>query len=245
MNRQLFEEDVKLYLNKISVSFEHISLTNQSIIKTDSCTFLLVGELYVHHKSQEINSAFIIYQDLWVRRNIQLKSRLHSLLKLNNKVHARLCQVKAIDKPTAELFLQENHMLGYLKSASKFGLFCDNELIAVATFSAGRKMRRLEENERSYELIAFASKNFHTIVGGLDKLLKHFIRVKNPADIMTYVDIEQGSIHAYEKLGFKLIAVTEPNIFYLHDGIRIKNNIDDTVIEFQNKGNYKLLLSIK
>jgi hypothetical protein len=241
-----FENKVVEYFNSLQIEFEIIH-TNDNItkIKTPNVTFQ-VTPLHSYYNTNCFGfSNFTIYEDLWNTREVQLKSRLHSLLQLNEKMHARLGLIRTIDKPTAERFLNHNHLMGYTKCATKLGLFFKDELFAVATFSAGRKMNRLQEDERSFELIAFASKNFVTVVGGLDKLVKHFIRLKNPADIMTYVDAEQGSITSYEKLGFSHVGTTSPQVFYLDkEGIRKKDLEQSRIDSFNNKGSHKLILAI-
>jgi hypothetical protein len=245
MKSQLFEEDFQLYLNKLQVSYEMVRENEIIIFKTQHKLFYLVSIHHLRFKNEKSPSYFYIYEDLWFSRKEQIKSRVHSLLKLNQKIHARLCEAKVLDKKDASDFMDQNHILGYLKSTTKLGLFLNEELLAVATFSAGRKMYRLRDDERSYELIAFATKCNTTVVGGLDKLIKHFIRLKKPADIMTYVDVEQGSTEAYERLGFRLDSVSSPNTFYLNEhSLRVKVKSNENDIEFQNQGNFKLILTV-
>ena len=61
--------------------------------------------------------------------------------------------------------------------------------MAVATFSGGRTLKFGDrKNQRSYELIRFATLKEFVVIGGFDKLLKAFCKEHQPDDIMTYAD---------------------------------------------------------
>ncbi len=90
-------------------------------------------------------------------------------------------------------------------------------LIAVATFSGGRTMKIGERaGTRSFELIRFATLQNYVVVGGMDKLLKAFIKEHQPDDIMSYADRDWSDGRSYDKLGFTKIENTSPQPFYLN-----------------------------
>lgn len=124
-------------------------------------------------------------------------------LNLCRRIFARKCSVKRMGNAEAIAFLNQHHFLGGLKSAYPFGLFYNTTCVAVALFSKGRKMNRLPAALRSYELLRYASHKDVQISGGLSKLLHHFTALKNPGDIMTYVDTRYFSGKAFKALGFK------------------------------------------
>jgi len=124
-------------------------------------------------------------------------------LRLCKRVFARHCSLKRLHNLEAIAFLNRHHFLGGLKSAYPLGLFYNSECIAVALFSKGRKMNRLPDTLRSYELLRYASHMEFQISGGLSKLLHHFTSLKNPGDIMTYVDTRYYSGKSFKALGFK------------------------------------------
>ncbi len=181
-----------------------------------------------------LNHRFYITEFAWQKNKEASKSRLSSLMGLTHRIHARQCTLSRIDKITAKNFINENHTMGYAASYYHYGLFLKNELAAVACFSKGRRMNRLPPGKKSFELIRFCNKNFHTVIGGLSKLIHLFEKEYSPGDIMTYVDIAWGQPNAYYALGFVLDKVT-PSIA-LHDIMP-----DGEVIEYRNKGNYKLI----
>jgi len=121
------------------------------------------------------------------------------------------------------------------QSAYNYGLFHNEELLAVGSFSKGRKMRRLQESQRSYELIRFCCKSGFTVTGGLSKLLNHFILEKRAGDIMTYVDQHWSEGDAFVKAGFKRQEKTEPKLFLIHKKTFERKTLDgDTENTDQN-----------
>lgn len=137
---------------------------------------------------------------------------LRSKFGLNKTIFARQCELKKIDKETANDFLNAYHLMNATQSAFNYGLFYKEELVAVASFSKGRKMNRLQEHERSFELIRFCCKEGITVTGGLTKLVKNFCREKNAGDVMTYVSKQFGNGKSFANAGFKKHSETERNI---------------------------------
>ncbi len=173
-------------------------------------------------------------------------------LKRNTSIFARNCEIKKIDKSVAETFLNQHHLLGATNGAFNYGIFYKAELIAVATFSKGRKMNRLEAHQRSFELIRFACQSGISITGGLSKVLKHFCLEKNPGDIMTYIDKQFYNGAGFIKIGFKSLGNSEPNWFLItgnYERIAIKQiELDELKVTAKcyvtsNIGNDKLVLT--
>lgn len=174
---------------------------------------------------------------------------IQSKLQLNKTVYARNCQLKKIDKTVTANFLNTYHLLNSANSAYNYGLFYRDELLCMACFSKGRKMNRLREHQRSFELIRFCTKGGITITGGLSKLLKHFCNEKNAGDIMTYIDKQISDGKSFLKAGFKLHSETDPTIFLINRKIverialKNKNEIFDETLFYrtENLGNLKLV----
>lgn len=145
-----------------------------------------------------------IPNDLIISSWNKLPGIILSKLNLNKKIFARNCEVRSVDRKTTSDFLNLYHLMNDANAASRLGLYYKEELLALATFSKGRKMDRLPIDKRSYELIRFCSKEGITVTGGLSRLLKHFCREKNAGDIMTYIDRQLSNGEAYLNSGFKL-----------------------------------------
>jgi hypothetical protein len=136
-------------------------------------------------------------------------SKLHR----NKTVFARKCTIKKISNEVKDLFLNEHHMMGATKSAYNFGLFYHNELVAVATFSKGRKMDRLPSHLRSYELIRFCTKFGVTVSGGLSRLVVHFCTLRQAGDVMTYINRQYGNERSFISAGFIKVKENDTDYF--------------------------------
>lgn len=205
------------------------------------------------------NQTYSFWIDDWVYKNSIVIAIIQSITGNNTRVFARKCEVKKIDKKLAEIFLNENHLHGFKNAYYKYALINNNEIVAMATFSKGRKMNRLTANERSFELVSFCCKKGISVVGGLTKLLQQFITELSPGDIMTYVDKEWSNGQSYLKIGFKLHSETEPQtyIFDVLNNLKYKANQLPTEIvtalqnnhknyqTIYNKGNLKLVYTPK
>jgi len=154
--------------------------------------------------------------DYLIREPEKVGAIIQSKLGLNKRLFARHCEVKRLTKNEANQFLEAYHLMNSTQSVSNYGLFHKGELLAVASFSNGRKMNRLPATQRSFELIRFCCKKGHTITGGLSKLLNHFINDKKAGDIMTYVDQNWSEGEAFVKAGFKRLEKTEPKVFLIN-----------------------------
>lgn len=87
------------------------------------------------------------------------------------------------------------------------------------TFGKGRII--MSGNSNQYELLRFCNKLDTTVVGGADKLLKHFIKMYNPKTIISYADRRWSQGNLYEKLGFKFIHNSKPNYWYIINNKRM------------------------
>lgn len=160
----------------------------------------------------------IIPEDRWKRQRPMMEARLLAHMELFSQAYARNCEVRRIDKETAQMFLAENHSYGYAACKYRYGLFLkrhtghiaqeiDQErfgtLIAVATFSNARKWIKDGREIRSYEWTRYASLPDLRISGGMGKLLKAFIKEVQPDDIMSYADLEWSEGNVYKTLGFQ------------------------------------------
>lgn len=204
-----------------------------------------------------------VWEDVWRTKTDIVKSRLRALLGKTHRIPARLTQVRRIDQPTLTAFLEANHLQVPTFGKFKYGLFLPNRyyrvlaaqdkirtdeelLVAVASFSGAKKITRNHEVYRSFELIRFANLLNYTVVGGVDKLLKAFIKEMNPDDIMTYADRDWSNGESYERLGFLFQNATPPQDFWV-DSLTFERHYDkkENDIKVYNSGNLKYLLDVK
>ena len=170
---------------------------------------------------------FIVSEDRWRRQTETTKTRILAHLEIFTQIYARNCEVRKIDKKTAAEFLESHHSYGDASCRHRYGLYIKRHtghnagsasiepgcLVAVATFSNGRKWIKGEKTIRSYEWTRYASLPGVRLSGGMGRLLKAFIADVQPDDIMTYADLEWSEGKVYEALGFILEGQKQPVFF--------------------------------
>ncbi|GHE29982.1 hypothetical protein [Sphingobacterium griseoflavum] len=150
----------------------------------------------------------------------KLCGRLAALFGNGQVVYARKTVVARIDKRVSISFLEEHHLQAAIPGKYRYGLFHEGQLVSIAIFSGGRRMRDQHEKYRSFELIRFCHKTNFRIVGGLSKLLQAFIKDFRPDDIMTYVDRDWSHDSNLATLGFKEVGTAGPQRYAVANGIR-------------------------
>lgn len=163
-----------------------------------------------------------IFEDEWNNKTEICKSKILSIIsKTKNRIYARQCFVKSIDMKTARMFCDENHIQGSVPSKYQYGLFYNNNLVCIMTFGKPRINVGGKSIEGKYELLRFCNKNNTTVIGGASKLLKAFIKEKNPIEIISYADRRWSNGNLYEQLNFKLYNESEPSYSYVVNKKRV------------------------
>ena len=129
----------------------------------------------------------------------------------NERLYARNLEVKEIDKKLAYEFEDKHHLQGKANSSINIALTKDNEIIGIMTFDKPRFSKEYE-----YELIRLCWKDNITVIGGAEKLFKHFLKTYNPQSVVTYTDISKFTGQIYKRLGFKQLLITEPNYVWVN-----------------------------
>jgi hypothetical protein len=170
-----------------------------------------------------------------------------SKLKLNKRIFARNCQFAKIDKALAMNFLRQYHLLGATGASYCRGLYHNEKLLAVSTFSKGRRMNRLAGGS-SFELIRFCCLPGVTVIGGLSRLVKSFCREKNAGDIMSYVDKALSDGTSFSRAGFRKHSESAPVTYLInenkdHDKQGIVKSGKSMVHEISSRGNIKMIFN--
>jgi hypothetical protein len=174
--------------------------------------------LYKTNKCLEKNIQLIHILDYeWLFKKPIIKSILANKLRLNvNKIYARKCVIKTIDDiKQLKTFLNENHIQGYTHSSINLGLYYNDELMSVMTFSKNR----FKKNSNEWEMVRFCNKLHTNVVGGANKLFNHFIKNynQNNLHIISFADRRFFNGGLYEKLGFTFEKNTPPSYIYWKD----------------------------
>lgn len=230
-----YEDDFQLLQLNKSLIINTVSLNNRFTAED----LVRLQEKYFKKNIKLVH----LWEDLWRTRPVQVIARIKSLLGKNIRIYGRKTKVTKVDKPVADVFLNENHLQGTVSSRYKVGLFEKEELVAIATFSALRKMNHTE-NYKSAELIRFAVKAGYSITGGLSKMIAYFVEMYQPNDLMTYADRDWSAGEAYTKLGFVQTAVIEPHIYILDEKLRraLKRETQASATAVFNTGSLKFIL---
>ncbi len=158
-----------------------------------------------------------IFSDEWLNKKDITKSKLKSIISKDKQkgIPARKCVVKTIDATEKNKFLNTYHIQGEDRSQIKLGLYNKDMLVAVMTFSNPRmSLGGDHKQHETFELSRYASSSY--IIGGAQKMLKHFIKNYNPKHIYSYADKRWSDPvnNMYNKLGFTTKGTSSPNYFY-------------------------------
>lgn len=127
-------------------------------------------------------------------------------LKTKIKLYARKLQLKEISKQEANQFLEEYHLQNSCYGNSiNLGLYQENELIQVMTFGKPRYNKNYQ-----WELLRLCTKVGYFVVGGAERLFKHFVKTQTPESVISYCDVSKFKGDVYERLGFKLLRQSLP-----------------------------------
>lgn len=172
----------------------------------------LVHEKDYHFKKSEAAAKegiflYHIFEYEWndpIKKEI-IKSNILSLLGCSKKIYARKCFIKDVATSESAKFLQENHLQGYCVASVTYGLYYEDELVALMSFSKARF-----KSKAAWELIRFVSKRGYTVVGGASRLFKRFL-VNHDGDIISFSDISHTRGTLYKSLGFTYVRNTSLN----------------------------------
>ncbi len=156
-----------------------------------------------------------IWED-WITNKPEIvKSIILSKLGVyRQRIGASKCHIKKVDSVTARKFLDDNHIQGFCNSTIRYGLYYKDELMALMSFKKVNNPSVLEN--KGWELIRFCNKLNTQVIGGAERLLKHFLNEYNE-DVISFAshDISNGSL--YEKLGFEYSGEIMSSYWYVHN----------------------------
>jgi len=189
--------------------FTHYGLDNNvknyHLLKTKMCEEKLINLIqfydleWNHPEKKEIIKSMIRYH----------------LKKVEKNINARKCVIKTVSNSDTTQFLDKNHIQGSVKSKHNLGLYFNNELVSLMTFSKSRY-----ENKDTFELIRFCNLINVNVRGAASKLLHYFQNTINllKNDIVSYADRRYSNGNLYKTLNFDYIHTTKPNYKYLKNG---------------------------
>lgn len=146
-----------------------------------------------------------IFEYEWMYNQEKIKALIRSALGIfKKKIYARKCIVKSISFDIYSKFLENYHLNNSIKSNIHYGLYYQDELVAVIGFGQSH----FKKGE--LELHRYCVKSDYQIIGGFSKLIKH----SGFNHFVSYIDLSHYSGLGYKKIGFKLVSLTAPSYSY-------------------------------
>lgn len=162
-----------------------------------------------------------IFEHEWTSKRAIIESLLANSIGANERrLYARNCIVKKIETADEKVFLNENHLQGYVPSKICFGAYLGNELVALMSFARPRFSKKYD-----WELLRFSIKKKLSVVGVGSRLFYAFVKEISPDNIISYCDLRWFTGAVYEKLGFVHSHDSLPNYSYIRKNGEIASRI--------------------
>ena len=202
--------EIDIYIPALKIGIEYNGLYWHSELQKEKNYHFKKSKLADELGIRLIN----IYEDEWEDQTS--KTKIQTLLKISlglveQKIHARKCEIKEITNAEARPFNEANHLQGHRNAQLTYGLFYQGKLVQLMSFSKTRYNRNLKADD-SWEIIRGCPGSNNIVVGGVSKLLQHFIKENNPASIFSYCDFNKFNGVSYEKAGMKFEGYTGPDM---------------------------------
>lgn len=194
--------ELDIYLPEINLAIEFDGLYWHSIEHKEKEYHLKKSELAENVGIQVLH----IFEDEWRDKQEIVKNIIKFKLGLIKKIYARETIFKEINTKDAKDFLNSIHIDGFHGAKYHFGLYYNEELVAVMSIGKSRYNKNY-----TWEIVRAGYK--YRIVGGLSKLLKNFKRLYE-GSIITYANRRFFDGHGYISVGFEFINNSEQNYYY-------------------------------
>ena len=143
------------------------------------------------------------------------------LIQDKETLYARNLKIKSVNKDECKDFLNKYHLQNSCKGQNiRLGLYNNNELVQVMTFGKPRYNKSYD-----YELLRLCSHKDYKIVGGSERLFKHFIDEYKPKSVISYCDMSKFDGGVYSRLGFELKEKPRPSKHWSKGKMQITGNL--------------------
>ena len=129
------------------------------------------------------------------------------------KLRASKLTIEEVSAKEERTFLNNYHYQGYAPSSYCYGLYQDDELIELMSFSKPRYNKKAD-----WELLRLCTKHDYQVYGGASKLFNYFISEFPNDVIISYCNRDKFSGKVYEALNFEAGVITK-GYHYEKDGI--------------------------
>ena len=129
------------------------------------------------------------------------------------RIPARKCQISPITSSQAVEFNNVHHLRGHAPASHHYGMFFQDELVAVSSWSKPRYTKTAQ-----LELIRLCSRS--PIQGLLGKMTHHVSRDLGINTIISYVDLRYGDGRSYLASGYSYVTTTKPGYWYVDGNLQ-------------------------
>ena len=147
--------------------------------------------------------------------------KIKYMLQDKETLYARNLEIKEVSLEDTAEFLNNYHLQDNCRGQMiRYGLFKGNSLVEIMTFGKPRYNKNYE-----WELLRLCSHKDYKIVGGAEKLFKHFLEIHKPTSIISYCDYSKFSGDVYTRLGFEQKGKIEPSKHWSKGTEHITDNL--------------------
>ncbi len=225
--------EIDIYLPELKLGFEFNGLYHHS-------NKFKVNKNYHLDKTNHFKDRGIriihIWEDDYNNRLDIVRSQIKNLIGLSDeKIFARKCIIKILDRKISTKFLNDNHIQGHVNSSIKLGLYYQDELVSIMTFDSFEGRKKMEDG--GWNLNRFCNKINTNVIGSASKLLSYFIKIYNPTRIVSYADKDWSIGNLYYTLGFDKKSESKPDYKYIVNKKRVhksrykKSKLNTTLTE--------------
>lgn len=157
-----------------------------------------------------------VFEDDWRDNKEIVKSIIASRLGIyQQRIYARKCTIKEINKDLAKTFFNKNHLQSYTKCDIFLALIFNDKIVQCIG------VNKKGFHDGNVELTRMVTKLNTQVVGGFSRLMKHLCKNYNFNKIISYVYKAWFNGKGYLASGFKIIKENPPSYFYIINGKRV------------------------
>lgn len=205
-------KELDIYIPKMKLAIEYNGLywhdenhidKNYHLMKTNMCNEKGIDLIH-------------IFENDWLYKKEIVKSMIASRLGVyKEKIFARKCKIKEIEKDQAKIFFDENHLQGFAYGDLYLGLMFNDELIQCICIN------KKGWHDGNVELTRMVTKLNTQVIGGFSKLMKHISDYIEYKSITSYVYKAWFNGKGYIESGFKIVKENSPSYSYVVNGRRV------------------------
>lgn len=176
-----------------------------------------------------------VWEHEWISNRSKVETFIKSLFTKRERVRASKCEIKELTSKEFNDFANSFHLLGSTPATVRYGLVSNENIVAVVGFNYDKK-------NDSWTLSRYIVGDYQ-VMGGFEKLFKHFIKEKAPNEVITFVELSKFTGNVNYRNGFVLDKEMSPEFFWVINDKRVDKwtawrqfkESDEDTRGFQNK----------